>query len=199
MKAASLHQLDLPILIDVRQRILGQPIVRVYFDAQINVNVAVLGGRFAGDDFVYLNHFTAKIANSQHYVGSARDIPKRLKQHRRKWPRYQLTAADLAVLDAALSDPLQAVVNRVFRRKATFLNAVVRQIGTAAATEQQLVLLSAARKHAANGLMMAVNQRGIAWHCVQVWQANRAFEMYLKRQKNIRRHCPVCQGTDVPF
>jgi len=46
---------------------------------------------------------------------------------------------------------------------------------------------------------MKQHQRvGITWTVARQWKANREFEMYLKRQHNLRRYCPVCHNTVAP-
>jgi hypothetical protein len=47
--------------------------------------------------------------------------------------------------------------------------------------------------------LMAINRAKIPWHVAAVWQADRQFEQYLKRQKHSSRFCPICQGEEVPF
>jgi predicted GIY-YIG superfamily endonuclease len=53
------------------------------------------------------------------------------------------------------------------------------------------------RKKGGSPLLREANKRGILWDVAKTWQASRDFEMFLKRQKNARRYCPLCH--DVPF
>lgn len=194
-------QLALPIKIDERRFVLSAPIVdRVIRDYHL---VEVVGGEYAGDSFVYIIHLHQKISRAQHYVGSTDDLAARMQQHRRVWPRYCLTQDDFVTLyQATIRDrdynALVALQNKVYRRKHTFLAAAERQIGTLA-EDDQVILLGLAKKHTSNGLLMAANQRGINWSVARVFQADRSLEFALKSQKNIRRHCPICQGDDLPF
>ena len=47
-------------------------------------------------------------------------------------------------------------------------------------------------------LLDAVNQAGISWSVVQVWEGDRDLEYQLKAWKKARLFCPVCcaQGTE---
>ena len=41
-------------------------------------------------------------------------------------------------------------------------------------------------------LLTAVNLAGIGWSVVKVWKDGRGRERHIKRQKNTKRFCPVC-------
>jgi len=43
-------------------------------------------------------------------------------------------------------------------------------------------------------LTQVAKQRGIGFKVARVWQGDRLFERWLKRQKNSPAFCPVCQG-----
>jgi predicted GIY-YIG superfamily endonuclease len=196
-----MRQLDLPMKIDTRRFVLGAPVVdRVIRDQHL---VEVIGGDYAGDSFIYIIHLYQKISRAQHYVGSTNDLAARLQQHRRTWPRYCLDADAMNNLYYAMPHDeeyteLLPLKNKVYRRKHTFLAAVERQIGRLA-EDDRVILLSLAKKHTSNGLLMAANQRGINWSVARVFQADRSLEFALKSQKHISRHCPICLGDDLPF
>lgn len=44
-------------------------------------------------------------------------------------------------------------------------------------------------------LTQVARQRGISFVVARVWQGDRQFERWLKRQKNTPSFCPVCQGN----
>jgi len=47
-------------------------------------------------------------------------------------------------------------------------------------------------------LLQVINDHGITWEVVRIWKdANRKFELNLKKQKNAKRFCPICKGDDV--
>lgn len=142
---------------------------------------------------VYLVHFDRKVGHAQHYIGSTNDLSRRLLEHQRKWPRYCLTAKALSTY-LPRWNALLAIQDRVFRRKHTFLAAATRCLEYDLSNEEKMILLSLARKHKANGLVMTANQRRIPWRLAATWQANREFEMMLKRGKHAQRLCPICCG-----
>lgn len=148
---------------------------------------------------VYLLHAARPVFNSQHYLGSTEDLARRLNEHARVWPLYRFddtTMNDLVdqLPDAALYK-LSALMGKTFRRKETALKAIRRQIGFEAF---DLEILRAAKRHKSNGLVMTWNQRQIPWVVARTWKANRDFEMFLKRQHNLRRYCPVCHNMIPP-
>ena len=53
------------------------------------------------------------------------------------------------------------------------------------------------RKSGGSALLREANKRGIPWHLVKVWKANRDFEKFLKKRGHYKLMCPICQG--VPF
>lgn len=195
-------QMTLPIRIETHPPILGLPIVRTIIHDQTLVEV--VDGELAGSSYVYIIHLFGKVSHAQHYIGSTNNLAARLKQHRRKWPRYQLTAADIEMLyQATIRDEdyaaISALQNKVYRRKQTFLSAAAKCLGHHLSDYDKVILLSLARKHTSNGLLMAANQRGIDWTVARVFQADRQLEFALKSQKHISRHCPICQCHDLPF
>jgi hypothetical protein len=200
-----MNQLALPMQYDTRPRILGQPIVKTYLLPRVLEAVCVLGGAFAGKEFVYLLHFDRKVHRSRHYIGSTQDLERRIRQHRRKYPLYRLEEDSFECLsDRLIWDDVMELQRHLggvnFRRKHTFLQAVSQHISDEETFEHNYyALLHAAKRHRSNGLVMAANQRGIAWRVAAVWQASRQWEFKLKQQKNMKRFCPVCQGVDVPF
>lgn len=54
------------------------------------------------------------------------------------------------------------------------------------------------KKHKTNKgakLLIAVNEKGISWQVVKVWEdGDRTFERKLKNRKKSRCLCPVCKG-----
>jgi hypothetical protein len=46
-------------------------------------------------------------------------------------------------------------------------------------------------------LMKAVVEKQIGYHVVRTWYGNRKTEKILKRTKNSRRLCPVCQSRNI--
>lgn len=148
---------------------------------------------------VYLLHAARPVFNSQHYLGSTEDLARRLNEHARVWPLYRFDDDTFNALAEVLSDPileeLAGLYGTTFRRKHTALTAIHRQIGW---ETFDLDILRAAKRHTSNGLVMTWNQRQIPWLVARTWKANRAFEMFLKRQHNLRRYCPVCHDTIPP-
>jgi hypothetical protein len=149
---------------------------------------------------VYLIHLARPISRAQHYIGSTEDFDRRMREHQRKWPLYRLEQGSFDALTAIMPGTMLAQLvdleGRNFRRKHTFLQAVHTRIDC---RSFDIALLKAARRHSSNGLIMAANQRGIPWTVARIWQADRAFEFRLKRQKNARQYCPVCHGTPGIF
>lgn len=46
-------------------------------------------------------------------------------------------------------------------------------------------------------LLQVLNENGIAYHVVRTWEGKtRSFERKLKRQKNSRRYCPICNKQE---
>jgi hypothetical protein len=148
---------------------------------------------------VYLLHAARPVFGAQHYAGSTEDLERRLREHRRVWPLYRfddVTFNDLVdVLPKATLEALSGLYGKLFRRKHTVLKAIHRQAGV---DIYDIKILRAARRHTSNGLVMTFNQQKIQWLVARTWKANREFEMYLKRQKNLRRYCPVCHGVTAP-
>jgi len=148
---------------------------------------------------VYLLHAARPVYGARHYLGSTDNLERRMREHRRVWPLYRIgedSINDLIDLvpDTAL-EGIDAMLGTTYRRKQTFLKALHRHAGTDA---YDLDALRAAKRHTSNGLVMTWNQQKISWAVARTWKANREFEMYLKRQKNLRRYCPVCHGVTAP-
>jgi len=148
---------------------------------------------------VYLLHAARPVFGAQHYLGSTEDHERRMNEHRRVWPLYRIDDAAINALvdllpDQAL-DALAGLHGKTFRRKHTALNAIHKQIHSEAF---DIEILRAAKRHKSNGLVMRWNQLDIPWYVARTWKANRDFEMYLKRQHNLRRYCPVCHDTIPP-
>jgi len=148
---------------------------------------------------VYLIHAARPVFGSQHYAGSTEDMDRRMAEHARVWPLYRfddVTFNDLVdVMPDAIVEELAGLHGKTFRRKHTALTAIHRQIGW---ETFDVEILRAAKRHKSNGLVMRWNQLGIPWCVARAWKANRDFEMYLKRQHNLRRYCPVCHDTIPP-
>lgn len=148
---------------------------------------------------VYVLHFARPIYRAQHYIGSTEDLDRRVQQHQRVWPLYRIDAKTLTLLEGRVPEhmlaELETMSGKNYRRKHTFLEAIHHRIGVDCF---DIAFLTAARKHISNGLVMRANQLKISWHVARVWKANREFETYLKRQKNARRYCPICQGESPP-
>ena len=173
-------QLALQLEYNIQTRIAGQPIVTDYLHDRLPYTVQVLGGKFAGDHYIYLLHFERPLCHSQHYLGSTKDLERRLKEHRRKHHSYVYRG-------------------KRYRRYHTIQQALAHDYSAQDLAEQQFDLLRQARTDAGVPILMAVNRAGIAWHVAQVWQADRSFEYYLKRRKHASRVCPICQHIDHPF
>jgi hypothetical protein len=148
---------------------------------------------------VYLLHFATPIHGAQHYIGSTTDLDRRMHEHRRTWPLYRIDETALNTLahtvPDTLLDALAPLYEQNFRRKHTFLKALHKHL---ADETHDLLCLKAAKRHKSNGLVMRANQLDISWCVARTWKANRDFEMYLKRQKNARRYCPVCHDEVPP-
>ena len=173
-------QLALNLDYDIQLRIAGQPIVAEYLHERLPYTVQVLGGKFAGESLVYLLHFDQPYQHARHYIGSTMDLERRLPEHRRKHPCFHYQG-------------------KRYRRYSTILNAFAQEYSAEELETQKFELLRQARRDHGVPLLMAINRAGIPWQIVQVWQADRRFEYYLKRQKHASRFCPVCNGTESPF
>jgi hypothetical protein len=191
-------QLALPLQVESRRMILGQPIKRTILIPG-NYAADVLTGRFAGACYVYLLHFDRKIARAQHYLGSAVDLERRLKQHQHTYPCFRFSESTFASLPKLLQDKLQPLQGKIYRRHHTILKALQFLLGDQL-DQHRFAILRAAKQHTgSSGLVMAANQRGIPWQVAKVWQADRSFEKYLKSRKGARLFCPMCNGDDLPF
>jgi hypothetical protein len=198
-------QLSLPIQIETHERLLGWPIIRSYRHPRVPAMVRVLGGPFAGDDYVYLLHFGRKYYHTQHYLGSTTDPERRFHEHRRMYPLFRLDDwfFDRGLYDAGIPQPaLDALAperGKSFRRYATFRKTLARRLDEHTCTVYELVILKHARRDNGVPLLMAVNRAGIPWQVADLWQANRQLEYKLKRRKQSSLFCRVCQGDDRPF
>lgn len=192
-------QLDFGYAVERRVKVLGAWVTRSYRH-ESGHTVDVLGEPYTGTEFVYVIHMYGNVARASHYVGSTIDLTRRLKEHQRVWPLYRLTADDIAAIcdtvPPQIAGELDSIEGKRFRRKHTFLRAVHECIGFDC---WDFPILKAARKHTSNGLIMAANQRSIAWTVARCFQADRNFEYKLKQQHKIRHHCPVCRGEYMPF
>lgn len=173
-------QLALDLQYDVQPRIAGQPIVDSFLHERLPYTVHVLGGKFAGESLVYLLHFEQPYQHTRHYIGSTNDLERRLQEHRRKHPKF-------------------VYQGRHYRRYSTMLKALAQDYSTQELETQKFELLRQARRDHGVSILMAVNRAGIEWQIAQVWQADRSFEVYLKRRKHASRFCPICQKTYSPF
>lgn len=191
-----MEQMTLPIQIETRHYILGQPILSTYllrYGSGQHVKVEVVGGTFQGETFVYLIELEEKIHHARVYCGSCINLTQRYRRHQRKYPLFRLTEQDV---DALCLPGLEKIIGRTYKRHHTFYQAIGRAIGNNAAHIHKFTIFHAAKKHNANGLVMAANRRGIAWDFARVFQANRDLEFALKRTKNLPRYLP---DNDVPF
>ena len=154
---------------------------------------------------VYLIHLSRPIHHAQHYIGSCVDLERRMKEHQRKYPLYAFSETSLEALEVhvppEILQHLEPLLRKKFRRRHTFLDALKKQIGPSAVSAYQNFIFSAARRHTTNGLIMKANREGILWYVAKTWGASREFEMWLKRQKEARKFCPICCGQeeDLPF
>ncbi len=156
------------------------------------------------DTVVYLIHLAGKIGRCQHYLGSTDDLDRRLKQHRKKRPYYTLTACSFKPLTGTIPEDmmteLRAIQGRKFLSKRTFLKAVQECLGSDNLDCYQRPLLKVANRRTGAPLLMEANRRGIDWYVSEVWQANRSFEMFLKRQKtSFSRICPLCHHEEPEY
>ena len=196
-----MEQLSLPIQYESRKMILGQIIASSSLLPRLHIPIDRLEGKFAGEEYVYLAHLQTPIAHARHYLGSAKDLEHRLKQHRRKYPTFRLNDSAMNDLKEELPEnileQLEALRGRTFRRHHTFIAALALHIGKDAAVQHQFLLMRHAKQHHGAPLLMAANRRGITWSVSNGWQANRHWESHLKKQKNLKRFCLACQG--LPF
>ena len=173
-------QLALNLNYETRERIAGQPIEASYLHGRLPYTVQVIGGKYAGESLVYLIHFSWPLQHSRHYVGSTTDLERRLKEHRRKHPHYFWEG-------------------KHYRRYHTLIHALLQKYSPEYLQAHQFELLHQARRDHGVPILMAVNRACIEWQIVQVWQADRSFEFYLKRRKHASRFCPICQNIHNPF
>jgi predicted GIY-YIG superfamily endonuclease len=173
-------QLALQLDYERQERIAGQPIIATYLHNRLPYTVQVLSGKFAGDSLVYLLHFEQPYQHTRHYIGSTNDLERRLQEHQRKHPNFMYQG-------------------KRYRRYSTILKALSQQYSEQELEQRKFELLCQTRRDRGVSLLMAINRANIPWQIVQVWQADRSFEFYLKRQKHAGRFCPVCTGTHQPF
>ena len=173
-------QLALQLDYDIQPRIAGQPIVAKYLHNRLPYTVQMLGDMYAGDSLIYLIHFNHNYQHTRHYIGSTNNLERRLKEHRRKYPCFIWQG-------------------KHYRRYNTMLEALKQDYTEQELETQKFDLLRQARRDHGVPLLMAINRAGIPWQIVQVWQADRQFEFYLKRRKHASRFCPICQGIYSPF
>lgn len=173
-------QLALQFDYKIKKRITGQPIEASYLHDRLPYTVQVLGGKYAGESLVYLLHFEQQYQHVRHYIGSTNDLERRLQEHRRKHPCFVWQG-------------------KRYRRYSTILKALAQDYNEQELEAQKFELLRQARRDRGVPILMAVNRAGIEWQIAQVWQADRQFEMYLKRRKHASRFCPICQHIHNPF
>ena len=82
-------QMPLPIQIDEQPTILGCPLVDRFWHDDLHVWVDVVGGRYAGKEFVYLAHLSQPLSRVQHYLGSTKNLVRRYQEHQRKYPIFR--------------------------------------------------------------------------------------------------------------
>ena len=198
-------QMTLPIHVERIPTILGCPVVDSYFDEHLRQVIEVVGGRFIGNDYVYLVHLDQPLRRRvQHYLGSTNDLARRKKAHQRKYPSFSFANVCFHKLeqefDRQLLEALAPLRGKTFKRYHTLVAALRTHLGDADATLHKFQIMSLTKQHNANGILMAANRCNIPWRIVRVFKANRKLEQAIKRQKHSFRHlCPVCQGVDVPF
>lgn len=173
-------QLALDFQYEIQPHIAGQPIVESYLHDRLPYTVHVLGGQYAGEHLIYLIHFEHAYQHTRHYIGSTNNIERRRQEHRRKHPCFTYQG-------------------KRYRRYSTIMKALAQDYNEQELADLKFNLLRQARRDHGVPLLMAINRAGIPWQIVQVWQADRQFEFYLKRRKHASRFCPVCNGTDTPF
>lgn len=197
-------QLALPIHIEENTSILGCPIINRYWHDILKVWIEVVGGQFAGEEFIYLIHLDQVLSRIQHYLGSTNDIIRRNREHQRIYPLFRFTdqfyreALGYGIKQQVV-EALEPLRGRTFRRSRTIEKAI-RQTAGKDALVYKFPILKATRRHTTNGILMAANQHGIAWRMVRIFQADRNLEQALKKRKmNFRLICPACQGIEEPF
>lgn len=201
----NLKQISLPISIDETKTILHAPIVEEYFDEVLRQVIEVVGGRFAGSEFVYLIHLDSPLHRVQHYLGSTNNLLRRKHEHGRKYPTFRFSDQFYSNgfkhgIDQAVLDDLEPLRNKTFRRYHTIESALRRQLGESQALRWKFCVMGAARQHTTNGIIMAANRADISWRMVRVFRADRSLERALKKHKLSFRHiCPACQGIEMPF
>lgn len=173
-------QLALQLNYDSQSYIAGQPIVAKYLHNRLPYTVQMLGGMYAGDSLIYLIHFNYNYQHTCHYIDSTNDLERRVKEHRRKYPRFVWQG-------------------KCYRRYSTILKALSQEYSEQELAARKFDLLRQSRRDHGVPLLMAINRAGIPWQIIQVWQADRSFEFYLKKQKHASRFCPICQGIHSPF
>lgn len=175
-----MQQLALDFQYDIQPRIAGHPIEGSYLHERLPYTVQIIGGKFAGDSLVYLLHFEQPYQHTRHYIGSTNDLERRIQEHQRKHPCFTYQG-------------------KRYRRYSTVMKAFAQDYNEQELVERKFDLLRQARRDHGVSLLMAINRAGIPWQIMQVWQADRRFEYYLKRQKHASRFCPVCNGKETPF
>lgn len=199
-----MHQMPLPIQIDEQPTIAGCPITMSYFDERAKQTIEVIGGRLAGNEYIYLAHLDQPLHRVQHYLGSTNDLTRRFRQHQRKYPSFSFSEIYFQRLEQEfeqqLLEALAPLRGKRFKRYHTLEAALRAHLGDADAALHKFQIMSLTKQHNANGILMAANRCGIPWRIVRVFQANRQLEQAIKRQKHSFRHlCPACQGVEMPF
>lgn len=198
-------QLTLPIHIEENASILGCPIINRYWHDTLKIWIEVVGGRYAGQEYIYLIHFDQRLSRIQHYLGSTNNMIRRYREHQRVYPCFRFTDEFFLEglfrygIDQQIVDALEPLRGRTFRRYRTLENAIVKTAGKDV-LNYKFPIMKATKRHTTNGILMAANQRGISWRMVRIFQADRSLEQALKKRKmNFRLICPACQGIEEPF
>lgn len=197
-------QMPLPMHIDEASTIVGCPILTSYFDEHLRQCVEVVGGRFAGNEYIYLVHLDRPLHRVQHYLGSTNDLIRRKQAHHRKHPSFSFREVSFQKLEQEFDQPLLEALAPLrgtsFKRFHTLEAALRACLGDADASLYKFRIMRLTKQHNANGILMAANRCNIPWRIVRVFRANRRLEQAIKHQKHsFRRLCPACQGDESPF
>jgi hypothetical protein len=196
------QQLNLPIPVESNPTILGCPITSIYFDHHSQQRIEVVGGRYAGSEYIYLAHLDRLLHRVQHYLGSTNDLHRRKQQHQRKYPSFRfhdLLYSDGFGIDRQILEALKPLRGKSFKRYHTLDAALHKYLGPQASL-YKFRIMSAIKQHNTNGILMAANRCDIPWRIVRVFRADRKLERTLKKRKlSFRLICPACQGIEEPF
>jgi hypothetical protein len=153
----------------------------------------------------YLIHLDTPIERANgykviHYIGSTKNLERRIREHRRKSPLYILFGDDIKALNGQIPTEMKEILGEIegrkFRKAHTFKKKIRNLIPDI--TEAEIRIISKiARRHKGASLLMEANRRKIGWQAAKVWRAGRDFEKYLKARGHYDFWCPICQGK--PF